>query len=127
MGADGWESAPSGSVLDIGGCGSLDADHQGCARGLFHPGQMHQHTGLRIWLETTADDTIIRLYPGDRADELEAMEAPLFAAHGFVPVTRRGFERTTYGATGVWRLFGAFLRAKNVFRLRAVSFAKRGA
>ena len=126
MASDGWEGAPSGSVLDVGGCGSLDADGQGCARGLLHPGKPHRHTGLRLWLETTADDTIIRLYPGDRADELEAMEAPLFAAHGFVPVTQRGFERTTHGATGVWLLFGAFLRAKTVFTLRAVCFARRG-
>jgi hypothetical protein len=125
MAADGWEEAPSSSVLDVGGCGSLDADRQGCARGLFHPGKPHQHTGLRVWLETTTDDMIIRLYPGDRADELEAMEAPLFAAHGFASATRRGFERTTYGATGVWRLFGDFLRSKNVFTLRIVCFAKR--
>jgi hypothetical protein len=89
-----WDEAPDGMVLDVGGCGAVDGDGQGCARTLFHPLFRHQHTGLRRWLETTLDEAVIRIYDGSRRDELEAMESPVFEALGFSAVARREVERT---------------------------------
>lgn len=121
-----WDAAPDGTALDVGECGAVDGDRQGCARPLFHPRSPHQHTGLRRWLETTEDHAVIRFYEGSRCDELEAMESPVFEALGFVAVARGDVERTTSGASGVWTLFAGLLAgAKTVVRLRAVCDARR--
>ena len=84
-----WATAPQGQVLLPGGCRARDEDGQGCAHGLVHLRRPHQRTGLRRWLEGTEERALIRPYPADRADELEAMEAPLFARFEFVPIVRQ--------------------------------------
>lgn len=115
-----WDEAPDGTVLDIGGCGVVDGDGQGCARALFHPLLSHQHTGLRRWLEATQDEAVIRIYDGSRGDELEEMESPVFEALGFSALARRDVAHTTYGA-----IAGLIPRAMSVVRLRVVCYARR--
>jgi hypothetical protein len=125
---DGWTPAPPGVVLMPGTCGGRDEDGQGCAHGAVHLLSPHQSTGLRRWLETTNDRAIIRPYDADRADALDAMEAPLFASFGFRPIVRQDLVRTESGGLNpTWSLFVSPLLApteKVTIHLRLVCFAR---
>jgi hypothetical protein len=82
-------------------------------------------TGLRQWAETTSDSAVIRFYDADRADELEAIEAPLLARNGFRAIAREEHELTRRGVTGPWVLFAGLLpRATVTISVRAVCYAK---
>ena len=94
---DDWEDAPDGHLLAPGACGELDADGQGCARGLMHLLNPHQHTGLRAWLASSTGQALIRIYDTDEAGALEAMEAPLFQRFGYLPIARQTASQTKVG------------------------------
>ena len=122
-----WEPAPEGHVLVPGECRARDADGQGCTGGVLHPLSAHQHTGLRTWLESTEERAIIRVYDIARADELEAMEAPLLEQFQYVPVARQDLVRTMDGGlnSGWVMLVGWFAPTQKVtFHVRAVCYAR---
>jgi hypothetical protein len=123
-----WDPAPAGEVLMPGRCGARDADGQGCAHGVVHLLSAHQGTGLRTWLDARGDDALIRAYDAGRAEELEAMEAPLFAQFGFSPIVRQDLTRTASGGLHQgWALFVGPLLApveKITFHLRLACFAR---
>jgi hypothetical protein len=124
---DGWRPAPDGQVLMPGWCGGRDADGQGCALGVVHLLSPHQSTGLRAWLETTAERAIIRPYDAERADALESMEGLLFAAFGFHRLVRQDLIRREAGGLNPdWVLVvGAFAPTEKVeIHLRLVCFAR---
>lgn len=114
-----------------GTCVARDADGQRCAKRQLHLGA-HQHTGLRRWLDAAAvhgrmGTAIIRAYDGARANELEAMETPLFASYGFTPIAREGVIQTKTGGlnTGAVFFLGIFAPSEKVsFRFRVVCFAQ---
>lgn len=124
----GWDPAPEGQVLVAGWCRARDDDGQGCTHGPVHLLSAHQSTGLRSWLETSSERGLIRAYEANRADELEAMEAPLFARFGFQPIAHQDFTRTQPGGLHAgWALFVGPLLApteKVTFHLRLVCFAR---
>jgi hypothetical protein len=134
MADDDWEDPPDGQLLLPGACGELDADGQGCARGLVHLTSPHQHTGLRSWLESGAERAIIRLYDLDLADELEGMEGPLFDRFGYAPIARGSFHQAKDG--GLDRLTVLMHRntpmapigpsQRVTFSVRAVCYARPG-
>jgi hypothetical protein len=110
-----------------GWCGARDADGQGCARGTVHLLHAHQSTGLRAWLETGAERALIRAYEAARADQLEAMEAPLFAQFGFRAIVRQDLVRTEIGGLNPdWVLLvGALAPTEKVrIHLRLVCFGR---
>ncbi len=132
MSADDWEDAPDGQLLAPGDCGELDADGQGCARGLVHLLSSHQHTGLRGWLESSPGRAVIRIYDEDKADEFEAMEAPLFHRFGFTPIAQQtasqtkvgGLQRTSVTLHDDDGLAALSPNQRVTFRVRAVCFAR---
>jgi hypothetical protein len=122
-----WEPAPAGEVLMPGWCSARDEDGQGCAHGVVHLLSPHQSTGLRAWLEAGTAPALIRGYDADRADELEAMEAPLFARFGFGPIARQDLARTEIGGLHQGWVFvlGALAPTEKVtFHVRLVCFAR---
>ena len=112
-----------------GMCRGRDADGQGCAHGVIHLLSLHQSTGLRAWLETTDERALIRPYEADRAAELEAMEAPLFAAFGYKPIARQDLARTEEGGLNeTWSISVSpwiAPREKVTIHLRLVCYARR--
>jgi hypothetical protein len=118
-----WEDAPAGQVLMPGRCDARDADGLACARFDHYP-KPHQNTGLRAWLEATTDRAVIRCYDGERADELEAMEAPLFARLGFALVARQDVVRTGGLHVGWTLVVGPLLAPVATIRIRVVCFAR---
>lgn len=119
-----WVEAPAGQVLMPGRCDARDADGQGCA-GFDHYPKPHQSTGLRAWLEKSEEQAVIRCYDGDRADELEAMEAPLFARLGFTLIARQDVVRAGGLHVGWTLVVGPLLAPSATIRLRVVCFARR--
>ena len=75
-------------------CSMADSDGQFCSLKAGHKGP-HAESGLRAWLETTTDDSIIRTYAGASANESFQMEARLLARFGFNPVSQSGTSMTT--------------------------------
>lgn len=124
----GWIPAPEGQVLVPGECRARDADGQGCPHGVLHLLRAHQSTGLRAWLEGSQDRALIRCYDAARADELEAMEAPLFARFQFKPIARQDLVRTEDGGiNATWAIFVSPWIApteKVTIHLRMVCFAR---
>ncbi len=131
---DDWEDPPDGQLLAPGACGEVDADGQGCARGLVHLMSPHQHTGLRAWLETSPGPAVIRIYDEDHADVCEAMEAPLFGRFGYAPIARQTASQTKAGGLARTSVMlhdedglGSLGPSQRVtFRVRAVCFARPG-
>jgi hypothetical protein len=123
-----WEPAPTGQVLLPGACLARDDDGQGCARGVLHPLSPHQATGLRAWLDAGTARALMRAYEESRADELEAMETPLFARYEFTPIARQDLVRTeTAGLNATWSILVSpgFAPSEEVtIRLRIVCFAR---
>ena len=70
---------------------------------------------LMNWLETTTDVATIRIYRLADADDLEAIEAPLFARFQFVPIARRDHVESRIGYL------------LNPFQVRAVCYARSAA
>jgi hypothetical protein len=67
---------------------------------------------LLTWLETTKATATIRIYKLGGADEIEGIEAPLFARFGFRPIARQDYAE---------RRIGYLL---NPFQVRAVCYAR---
>jgi hypothetical protein len=122
--ATAWLDAPPGQVLMPGRCEARDSDGQACASFDHYP-KPHQSTGLRAWLERTESQAVIRCYDGDRADELEAMESPLFGRLGFTPVARQDVVRTGGLHVGWTLVVGPLLAPSATVRLRVVCFARQ--
>jgi len=116
-----WLEAPEGQLLMPGRCGARDADGQACASFDHYP-KPHQRTGLRAWVESTKERVVIRCYDAERADELEAMEAPLFASLGFAPIARQDVVRTGGVHVGWTLVVGPLLAPSVTIRLRVVCF-----
>lgn len=119
-----WVDAPVGQVLMPGRCGARDADGEACASFDHYP-RPHQRTGLRAWLAGTDQDVIIRCYDTNRADDLEALEAPVFASLGFAPVARQDVARTGGLHVGWTLVVGPWLAPAAKVRLRVVCYARQ--
>jgi len=121
-----WAEAPAGQVLTPGRCDARDADGQACASFDHYP-KPHQSTGLRAWLERTEEQAVIRCYDEERADELESMEAPLFARLGFALVARQDVVRAGGLHVGWTLVVGPLLAPSATVRLRVLCFARQTA
>jgi hypothetical protein len=100
------------SLARWGQCQTTDADGLYCVLMVGHKDH-HQGEGLRALLEATTDDNVMRTYNNPGANELFVVEARLFAAFGFYPVSQSGTSTTNGPGMG------------SIFALGILAFGRR--